>query len=67
MSFKTIKSVEERANLKNTFLKNREILKQRLLDKKLGEQKLQEAGEKLYKPVTKSVEKAQIETDKKTR
>ena len=65
MSFKTIKSVEERANLINTFLKNRKILKQRLLDKKLGEQKLQEAGEKLYQPVTKSVEKAQTATDKK--
>ena len=45
MSFKTIKSVEQRANL--------------------IEQKLQEAGEKLYKPVTKSVEKAQVATDKK--
>ena len=65
MLFKTVKSVEDKQKLISEFLKNRKILKQRLVEKKLGDEALQEASKKIYQPVTKSVEKMKESTDKK--
>ena len=65
MPLKTINSVENKNKLVKEFIQNREILKQRLIDKKIGEQNLQEATEKIYQPVTKTPDKAQKKTDEK--
>ena len=65
MPFKTVKSIEDKNKLIKEFLKNREALKQKLLEKKLGDQELARATEEIYQPVTKSVERAQKKTDKK--
>ena len=63
MPFKTVKSIEDKNKLIKEFLKNREALKQKLLEKKLGDQELARATEEIYQPVTKSVERAQKKTD----
>ena len=65
MPFKNIKTLEDKNKLIKEFLKNREALKQKLLEKKLVEQELTIATEEIYKPVTKSVEKAQKKADEK--
>ena len=60
MAFRAINSIEDRNEIIKEFLNNRKILRQILLDKKkIGEQDLQEATEKIDQPITKSLDKAQ--------
>ena len=52
MPFATVESVGERDALIKMFMKNREILKKRVVDEKVGEQTFQrEVATELQKPV----------------
>ena len=66
MAFIQVKSMEDRKALVDKFLKNRAILKKRIIDEKVGKQRFQEdVAQPLQKPVTAEIVKQTAEIDKK--
>ena len=63
MPFITEKQLREKNKLINKYLKNREILRNRLFNQKLGKQQLQAAAIEKYKPITEKLEEVQKKTD----
>ena len=60
MSFKQVKSVEERKKLVDEFLKNRGILKKRQIDRRVAKQDFQEdIAEPIQKPLLTEIDKQQ--------
>ena len=59
MPFLTEKELRKKNKLIDKYLKNREILRKRLLEEKIGKQQLQTAAAEKYKPITEKLEQAQ--------
>ena len=67
MPFATVESVGERDALIKKFLKNRETLRKRVIDKKVGKQTFQrEVAAELQKPVVEQQQALKEERQKKT-
>ena len=63
--FTQVENPEHRKEVIDTFLKNREILKQRPLEKRIGKQQQEEFVEEFQKPVVKKLTKKSEENDKR--
>eukprot|EP00117_Sycon_ciliatum_P009595 scpid35372/ scgid11824/ len=63
--FTQVENPEHRKEVIDTFLKNREILKQRQLEKRIGKQQQEEFVEEFQKPVVKNLTKQSEEYDKR--
>ncbi len=66
MSFEVVDSIKKRDQIIQEFLKNRDILKQRILNEKIGKQEFQrDVAQELFKPVTETFTEVQKKTDEK--
>ena len=66
MPFVTVESVGERNALIKKFLKNRETLRKRVVDEKVGKQTFQRVVAELQKPVVEQQQALEEECQKKT-
>ena len=67
MPFATVKNVSEHDALIEQFMKNREILRKRVVDEKVGKQTFQrDVAAQLEKPVVEQQQKLEEERQKKT-
>ena len=65
MPFVNEKELKKQDKLINTYLNNKKILKERLLENVVGKQKLQESASEIFFPITEKIEETQRRTDER--